>query len=302
MGLSPNAKLCLAICAVGLAFIIPISILVVAPMIGQHALNVAVMNIPNSTVFDIPGDLHADNMAKIANNVNLKQTFFPLPSTLHETKFALHVPAASPDAIAAGVIPWPECDLAWFTLPEQAIKHGTNTFQFTADLTVLEPDYFVFWSLYMTFLQPPPHTIIQIVGQPTLSALGGIFRMGLQMGKTLNCSCIGTGVNDAEAIESLEAAQRVRVGIGPVTLECVDQGEMDGDLIDKVLQNFTRELDATTTTTTTPPTTTKASTPTPAPTPAPPPTTTTTATNGTTLTTTTTTANVTTPTPTMMTV
>jgi hypothetical protein len=261
MGLGPTAKACLVLCAVGLAFIIPVSILVVAPMIGQHALNVAVMNIPNATVFGLPDNLHTDHVASIFNLVHLKQSFFPLPSKLHETTFAMHVPASPP---GSGFV-WPETNMAWFTLPEQDIKHGDNTFQFSADFTVIEnTDYFTYWAFSLVFSPPPAYTTLQIVGRPTLSALGGIFRMGLQMGKTLNCTYIPVpftdeGVKDADAIESLMATQRLQVqvrGLGPVTLECADQGEMDRDLIEAVLQNFTDDLARTTTTTTTPTTTT----------------------------------------------
>jgi hypothetical protein len=256
---------------------IPVGIWVIAPAMGQHALNVAVMNIPNSTVYNLPDDLHVTNTAKIFNNVSLKQTSLPFAAKLHETTMVMHVPASKPTSFFV----WPATNLGYFTIPEQKVKHGDNHFSFDSDLTILEnTDNFVHWAFDLTFGGEPNGTTVHVVGQPKLSAMG-IFHMDLKMGKKLNCKYVPPTTTTpapttpttagpvtttappapatttaapapATTAASATTALSFRVGVGgmgPVELNCTDEGELDGDLIDEILQNFTDYRPPTTTTT-----------------------------------------------------
>jgi hypothetical protein len=276
MGLSNCAKGCIAfwvVAAVVAAIMIPVGILVIAPSMGQHALNVAIMNIPNSTVYDLPDNLHLDHTAKIFNNVTLKQSSLPFGAKLHETQMVMHVPASKP----GGYFVWPATNLGYFEIPEESIKHGNNAFSFTSALTVLEnTDNFVHWAFDLTFGGEPNGTTVHVVGRPKLSALG-IFHMDLKMGKKLNCkyvppttttaaptSAAPTTTTTAGAVTTAKSATTTTAapsalplragvgGMGPVELNCVDEGELDDDLIEEILQNFTDDLARTTTTTAAP--------------------------------------------------
>jgi hypothetical protein len=278
MGLSNAAKGCIAcgVCtAVVVAIMIPVNILVIAPSMGQHALNVATMEVPNATVYDLPDNLHFNKSAHIYNKVKLDQTSLPFPSKLHETQLVMHIPK-SPEGM---FFQWPPRNLAYFTMPEQDIKHGMNKFEVTADLTVMEnTDDFVHWAFMLSFLGFPYGAPIYMVGQPKMSAMG-IFHMDLKMGKELNCTyfnpldpgnALMNTITPETTYEEFVTARRlagVGGGIGPVTLICHDQGNLDDDIRDEILTNFTRQLEHPVTTP--PPTTTTTAAPTP-PAPAPP--------------------------------
>jgi hypothetical protein len=237
---------------------IPVNILVIAPHMGQHALDVSVMSIPNATVYELPDDLHMNHTAKIFNSVKLIQSALPFSAKLHETQMVMHVPP-SPNG---SFFSWGDVNLAWFSMPEQDIAHGTNTFQVTADLNVLEDtDDFVHWSFALTLGGCPYGTTVYIVGQPKLTALG-FLSMDLTMGKKLNCTYVPSTdasamVQNSATFEEFLTARRLSGvrGMGPVTLTCEDDGEVESDYIDAILQNFTRDLARTTTTTTSAPTT-----------------------------------------------
>ena len=266
MGLSTGAKGCIA-CGVGtavvLAIMIPVGILVIAPKMGQHALDVSEMNIPNSTVYGLPENLHLDHTAKIFNNVILKQTSLPFASRLHETQMVMHIPA-SPEG---SFFEWGETNLAWFNMPEQDIKHGTNSFSIDTTINVLEnTDDFVHWAFMLSLGGFPYGATVYIVGQPKMSALG-IIHMDLKLGKKMNCSYV-PGPDGIELVQNSAplqtseesiTARRLAIagvgGMGPVTLTCKDEGEMESDYIDEILQNFTQDLERTTTTTAAPTTT-----------------------------------------------
>jgi hypothetical protein len=235
---------------------------------GQHALDVSEMDIPNATVYHIPDNLHLNHTAKIVNNVKLMQTSLPFSAKLHETNMVMHIPAYD-----AGWTSWPERNIAWFTMPELDIKHGTNTFQITTDINMMEnTDDFVHWSFMLALGGFPNGTSVYIAGKPKLSALG-IISMELKMGKKMNCTYVPSP-SDGYALdqnsaplntleESITARRLSGVGgMGPVTMACVDEGEMDSDYMDEILQNFTEEMKddswMKTTTTTVAPTTTTA--------------------------------------------
>lgn len=253
--------------AVLAAIMIPVGILVIAPAMGQHALNVAVMNIPNSTVYGLADDLTQNNVAKIYNSVKLDQSSLPFGSRLHETNLVLNVPAGD----FGGSLKWNTTNLMWFPMVQEDLSHGMNDFQFTSPLTIFQPtDNFVHWSFPGLFL-PDYSTIIRLVGQPKMSAMG-IFHMDLKMGKNLNCTFLPVPTEFHEDLALLQEtseetiiARRLEMmkvrGFPPITLTCQDLGELDDDLIDEILQNFTNDMAVTTTLR---PITTPAPTPAPA--------------------------------------
>jgi len=203
----------------------------------------------------------------------LDQTALLLGATLHETQLVMHVPPSPPDSF----FQWPARNIAWFHMPEQYVRHGMNKFQFTADFNVMEnTDDFVHWAFSATLGAFPYGTDVYIAGQPKLSSLG-IFNMDLKMGKKLNCTYINPDapttaiyknppVNYSKALEEFVTAQSLAGGMGPVSLSCEYNGNLDDDLLDEILQNFTDELAHPVTTSTLAPTTlapTNATTPAP---------------------------------------
>jgi hypothetical protein len=288
MGLTNMQKGLLA-CGVGTAVVaaimIPLSIYVIAPAMGQHALNSAVMNIPNSTVFDIKNPPHVpNNHAHIFNNVTLDQTSLPFAATMSDVQLVLNVPSCTASAKPGSCtefMNWPQKNLAYFTMPEQQIKHGTNIFNATSDFTIFQStDDFVHWALAMLFGAFADGIPLYIVGRPKLQALG-IFHMDLTMGKHMNCTSFlppsfqrdvqrdfaalqqsGEEIT-TDRLRDLMKMPRLENGVfadmPPITLTCEDLGEMDDDLIDEVLTNFTNDLAKHTTFTT-------STTPTPRPT------------------------------------
>jgi hypothetical protein len=230
---------------------------------GQHALNVATMDIPNATVYGLPDNLHLNKVANIINSVELNQdSALRLGATLHETQLVLHVPPSPPDCF----FQWPARNIAWFLMPEQYIGHGMNKFQFTADFNVMEDtDDFVHWAFAATLGFFDNGTDIYIAGQPKMSSLG-IFHMDLKMGKALNCTYVNPDAptaaihktpptNYSKAFEEFVTARSLAGGAGPVTLSCEYKGNLDDDLLDTILQNFTDELAHPVTTSTLAPTT-----------------------------------------------
>merc|ERR1712046_140380 len=79
----------------------------------------------------------------------------------------------------------------------------------------------------------------------------GIFNMDLKMGKRLNCKYADAPTNYSKTGEEFVTAG----GMGPVALSCEYKGNLDDDLLETILQNFTDELAHPVTTSTLAPTT-----------------------------------------------
>jgi len=188
--LSNCCKGCIAcgVCsAVVAAIMIPVGILVIAPNMGQNALNVATMNIPESRVFDIPDNLHDANVAQMFNSVQLDQTSLPLYAKLHECDLVMNIPGAPTDPNdPASWMSYERTNLAWFRMPEQGVKHGENDFTFSVPVTVLQPDAMVQWTFSLALGGFPNGTDVYIVGRPKMTALGMI-TMELKLGKKMHC-------------------------------------------------------------------------------------------------------------------
>merc|ERR1712046_88384 len=75
----------------------------------------------------------------------------------------------------------------------------------------------------------------------------GIFNMDLKMGKRLNCKYADAPTNYSKTGEEFVTAG----GMGPVALSCEYKGNLDDDLLETILQNFTDELAHPSTTSTT---------------------------------------------------
>lgn len=232
------------------------------------------MTITNATVYDLPESLPDDpDAGRVANNVTLTQKSMPLSAKLSQTQLVMHLPEGM-----GGIGPYNATDIAWFTMTQQTIDHGTNIFQFDSQLNVLDPVVFVNFAFGMLF-DITPYVPVYIVGSPKLTAMGFI-QMDLKLGKQLNCSYVPPDQavvenwkemqeSDDSLQESEEATTARRLqGLPPITMSCKQTGDLTGDEINSILDHFDEELQRTTTTTTTT---------TPAPTTPAPATTTTTA-------------------------
>lgn len=272
MGLSTCAKGAIAcgVCtAVILAIMIPVGILVIAPALGQHALSSATMEIPNCTVYNLPPDLTVDpDGGRIANFVDLTQKSFPFNSKLVETNMIMHLAPGNsnwqdPDT------PFAETDLAWFTLPEQIVKHGLTEFQFDQQLEVLNAEVFATMAFGLV-LQVTPTVEIWIVGKPKLVALGFVEIGPLRLGKKMLCAYDASLNPEAES-GNLESRSKILTGrrlqgLPPIGLVCNQTGNLKDEEIDALMDNRTSDGGFyTMTTTTAPPTTTTSSVATPAP-------------------------------------
>lgn len=261
--------------AVVAAIMIPVGLLVIAPNMGQHALNVAVMNIPNSTVYNIPSPLYHHATVAMFNSVKLTQSALPFHAKLHETDMVVNLPGSPTDPNdPASWMNYPRQNLGWFTMPEQGVSHGENDFSFDVSMDVLAPNMMVKWTMSLGMGGFPNGTDIYIVGEPKLTALG-LVSMKLKLGKKLHCTYVpqptpppapttpttttvapasttAAGNTTTNAFEEMAITERRLQFSGDIcTLTCVDMGEMDDDVIDEVLANFTRDRDTPRTTTTT---------------------------------------------------
>merc|ERR1719201_259062 len=103
----------------------------------------------------------------------------------------------------------------------------------------------------MTLGGMPYGTTIYVAGQPKLTSMG-IIHMSLDFGKKLNCTYINPlgseGPKKAyeEYITSTESITARRLaavrGIGPVTMNCHEDGDMPDGLLDQIMDNFTADV------------------------------------------------------------
>lgn len=228
---------------------IPVGILVIAPAMGQNALNTATMQITNATVYNLPDDLTVDpDAGRIVNHVELTQTAFPFSTKLHETQLIMHLPAGYPVYTMENTS---KTDLAYFNMPEQTVDHGVTKFTFDQQMDVVDPIAFVTWAFGL-ILGIVPFTPMWIVGKPELTALGFI-TMDLKLGKKLNCTFVPPPTAAAKDLlvemleESISVAAR-RLGLPPIELACVETADMSSDEIDDVLDHFSTDVKTTSTT------------------------------------------------------
>lgn len=219
MGLSTCAKACIGcgVCtAVVLAVMIPVTMLVivpsVAPGMGQNALDATTMSIPESLAVPYSDLAACLTCSQITNQVVLDQESFPFSAKLAATDVVMHVP----DPLMSG-----SNDLGWFTMPEQIVKHGSNSFDFTSNFTVFQALDFIFWGFGLKTDTPVQ---LSIVGQPKMTVLWGV-SFELKLGKHMNCT-----VHDPENPVP-----------GSVQLSCEQIGNLEESEIDSILAKFHNE-------------------------------------------------------------
>lgn len=248
MGLSTCAKAWIAcgVCtAVVLAVMIPVTMLVivpdVAPGMGQNALDDATMTIPKSTTVGYDPIESCMSCSTITNQVVINQDSLPLSAKLHESDLVMHLP----DGTFADPTP---VDLGWFRMPEQTIKHGSNSFGFESNLTVFDSSTLVLFGF--GFAGPDKNANVYIVGKPTMTVLWGV-TFPLKLGKKMNCTFHDTWDSNSkdEAGDPLEseeyvAARRLGVSI-TVRLSCAQLGNLEESEIDSILAKFSNETSTT---------------------------------------------------------
>merc|ERR1711920_973525 len=97
---------------------IPVGLLVIAPNMGQHALDDSVMTINNATMWNM-----FPTTGNVYNDVKLTQTSMGLTATMHEGDFVMHIPAA-----VTLFATYNATNLGYFEMPEETIEHGDNHF------------------------------------------------------------------------------------------------------------------------------------------------------------------------------
>jgi len=208
-----------------LAVMIPVGILVIAPKIGQAAIDMTTFHIINNTIFDIPStspitDCGDDDGCEFPNevargfvfgHVNIHSPMF-IGAKLHEVNVSMviNMPGVAsnnsslPEGSRFDMLGFTDGPLAWFTMPASTITKGDNILQYgwngSADSNVKNTTIYVnasksaadggFRMLSLGFAMYQSAVIyIDIVAEPKLTVLG-FLTLQTKMKKTLACNCI----------------------------------------------------------------------------------------------------------------
>lgn len=261
-------KICIgcSIClVVVLAIMIPVGILVIAPKIGQHAVDSATLYIDStiSMIGGLDGDVSVHPTAYIQNDI-IAHNPIPLSAKLGDVELAMYVPAS--DNVSRSfmtILPYVNGTIATFTQPEATLKHGNTSI----------PQYNNSMDLNMTKWNNPAPTgffpfaftlalgtaqEVYIIGEPKLTALGFV-TMKVKLAKRLTCmvppqqfSEVEAEMTSGEELETVTSRRlaSVRGIFPPVAMKCtqlgnvkdLDNGNGD-DIIKGVLDNLNSEKD-----------------------------------------------------------
>lgn len=202
-----------------LATMIPVGILVIAPKIGQAAIDMTTFHIINNTIFDMPftspicDDCEFPNEVArgfVFGHVNIHSPMF-IGAKLHEVNVSmvLNTPGvgtnntSTPEGSRFDSLGFTNGPLAWFTMPASTITQGDNILQYgwngsasneknttiycNASKHSADGGFRMFGvalALYQTAV-----IYVDIVAEPKLTVLG-FLTLQTKMKKTLACNCI----------------------------------------------------------------------------------------------------------------
>lgn len=186
---------------------IPVGIFVIAPKIGQKAIDMTTFHIMNNTMYDIfSGPTNTTFLeAQVYGEVNIHSPMF-LGAKLHDVNVTmiLNQPGCTvpPEFNATGneTDPWAPAytlrgfsngPIAWFTMPNATITQGDNIQKYTTKVNLFarEDGGFRFgsWAFFQGGMGPEAY--IDLVAEPKLTALGFI-TLKTKMIKTIKCNCL----------------------------------------------------------------------------------------------------------------
>lgn len=199
---------------------IPVGILVIAPKIGQSAIDMTTFHIINNTIFDMPeaspicDDCEFPNEVArgfVFGHVNIHSPMF-IGAKLHEVNVSMviNMPGletnntTTPEGSRFSTLGFTDGPLAWFTMPATTITKGDNILQYgwngSADSNEKNTTIYCnaskraadggFRMLSLAFAVYQSAVIyIDIVAEPKLTVLG-FLTLQTKMKKTLACNCI----------------------------------------------------------------------------------------------------------------
>jgi hypothetical protein len=188
---------------------IPVGFLVIAPAIGQHAVNAATLHIDAEITHlgGITGNVEQYPWGFVQNNITAHNPI-PLSATLEECVISMYIPASDqlmtfddPPSLITGTI-------ATFTQPSRTLNHGDNDLApYNTSMDVNQTQYYgnspqTFVTFAFGMLFGSGAIEIDIVAEPKLKALGFV-TMQVTLAKALNCSAVTTA--SVEELEELRS-------------------------------------------------------------------------------------------------
>jgi len=184
MGMSKCCKvalLCVIAVVVVLAVAIPVGIFVIAPKVGQAAVNMVEMHVDNATLVNV-----TQVGATMVNQMTLQSDLF-LGAELEEV--VITMVASNPEGEQMmGMTNGP---LGNFTMPKQTITQGTNKINFTADMffnASADGGFrYMEWTLGLTMGDYVQH--VTMIAEPTVKAFG-FLTIKTKLEKHMVCNCL----------------------------------------------------------------------------------------------------------------
>jgi len=195
MGKALSSKCKIAICCgvaivVVLAVAIPVGILVVAPKLGQHAVDVLQLHIHNSSFYGIESEGIPTN-GTMDLNMTMTSPFF-IGAIMHDT--VIHLTAYNSQGGNPDDGMWTNGPMGNFTMPKKTITQGDNGVNLT-NMTVwfntskaadssMRSFYWLLDAVSGTHMQS-----LILTATPTITALG-LINIKTTFHKEMNCNCI----------------------------------------------------------------------------------------------------------------
>jgi len=193
MGKALSSKVKVAICGVAifviLAVSIPVGIFVVAPKLGQHAVDVIELHIHNSSFYNIEGEgIPANGTMDL--NMTMTSPFF-IGAIMHDTVITMSAYNPVGGDAENG---WTNGEMANFTMPKTTVTQGDNGVVFTSrnvsfNISEAADDqhrsfYYLIDAVSGMFVQG-----LVLTAEPTITALGFI-NIKTKFRKELVCNCV----------------------------------------------------------------------------------------------------------------
>merc|ERR1719198_1576149 len=201
-------KICIgcSIClAIVLAIMIPVGLLVIAPAIGQHAVDSATLYINSSIAMS--GGVSKYPTAFIQNDI-IAHNPIPLSAKLGDVMLSMYVPAWDNVSLSGGP-PYVNGTIATFIQPEATLKHGNTTipqYNKSMDLNMSKwgnPADTAFFPFAFSLVLGSPQ-VVYIIGEPKLTALGFV-TMKTKLAKKLSCKLPTNQLNQIKELAGADA-------------------------------------------------------------------------------------------------
>lgn len=188
---------------------IPVGLLVIAPAIGQHAVDSATLYINSSIAMigGVEGDVSKYPTAWIQNDI-IAHNPIPLSAKLGDVMLSMYVPA-SDNVSLTGSPPYVNGTIATFTQPSATLNHGNTSipqYNKTMDLNMTKlgnPANTAFFPFAFSLVLGTPQ-VVYIIGEPKLTALGFV-TMKTKLAKKLSCKVPSNQLNQIKELAGVDA-------------------------------------------------------------------------------------------------